>query len=73
MKKLLIIQDTFISGDPVFAGDVVEADSSNTSNLFLAKRAVELSKATDEQKKLIAARQAAIAAAEKAAAAKGAK
>lgn len=67
MKKYLIIQDTFISGDPVFAGDVVECDNANASNLLLANRAVEFAKATDEQKKLIEARKAAIAAAEKAA------
>jgi len=58
MKKYLIISDTFISGDPVFKGQVIEADNANASNLLLANRAVEISKATPEQLKFVEERKA---------------
>ena len=70
--KILVIQDTFVGGVPVFAGDQlvlnqttvlpdgnVTVSNGDLVNLKLANRVVDLALATDEQLDLIDAREAA--------------
>jgi len=50
--KILIVQDTWIQGQPVFAGEVVEVEKEILALLKETKRAVEYSKATKKQLEL---------------------
>jgi len=50
--KTLIVQDTWIEGTPVYAGEVVEIDKETLTLLREVKRAVEYDRATKDQLKL---------------------
>jgi hypothetical protein len=56
--KAIVIADTFVSGTPVFAGEVIELEKSDFDELSIYKKAVALDEATEEQKKLVKAREA---------------
>ena len=58
--KAIILNDTYVSGTPVFTGEVVDVDKTDLQLLTSYQKAVELDQATDEHKKLVEARKAAI-------------
>ena len=57
--KILILKPTAIAGDHVASGDVVDKDEATLKQLKLYGKAVALADANEDQKKLIAAREAA--------------
>lgn len=52
--KVLIVQNTLIAGKPVNAGKIVETDDITLRILAENKKAVDYSKASPEQLKLVA-------------------